>query len=456
MSSSGPNSRRAAIDSKLPFAETLSDEAWAKVASWVISSLGPKERTNARAVLAEHPVLATNPNAILRLALEEFSQVARSGETLDVEAFVAKFPEVSDRLRQDIELFLVLFNSRDSSLFLSSDSSKAWPVPGQRFADYELRSILGGGPESRVYRSVHVPTGEERVLKLTRSAVSEITVRRSISATRVMPIEEPCRDEAWGLVGLPMPLLGVRTVHDFYERAWRRHRRPHQLTELTEYADYFKPMLSPKQRLRSYSDLLLLIALQTAYGLDELHREGYVHGDVKPANLLISEQGLVYLLDFDLAHPVDCPFERLGGTPQFAPPEHLERLIDDSGELHRGQAKVSMDIFSFGATVYLLATGRFPFGWLRDDLPRFEAMQALLERHRMGPRSVRGLNPDFDARIARLIEACLAFVPDRRPRSMQSIIQFLEQSLRPRSIRWRAVRNRLRDACYRWFVPFQR
>lgn len=446
MSSTGPNRNRAANDSRLPYSETLSDEAWARVASWVISSLETGKRTNARAVLDEHPVLANNPNAILRLALEEFSQAVRAGEAIDVDAFVRRFPEVSERLRQDIELFMVLRSSRDSSLMRSGETLDIWPVTGERFADYLLGPVLGGGPESRVFHCVHEPSMTERVIKLTRSPASEIAVRRSISASRVVPIDEPCRDSKWPLVGLPMPVLGKQTVHDFYERAWKRHRRPGSIKESPEFWETLEEWLPKETRISHYSDLVLHLALQIAYGLEELHHAGYVHGDVKPANLLLGSDSTIYLLDFDLAHPINSPFQRLGGTPQFAAPEHLIRLVDDRSDERDGVANRSIDVFGFGATIYLLATGRFPFGWLRSDLSRSEATQALLEKHRMGPKPLRALASDFDRRVSLVLEKCLAFRPEHRPESMKPIIRVLERSLQSRAIRYRRLYNRFSSA----------
>jgi serine/threonine protein kinase len=102
---------------------------------------------------------------------------------------------------------------------------------------------------------------------------------------------------------------------------------------------------------------VIRIARETALGLAAAHKHGLVHRDIKPANLwLEAPNGRVKVLDFGLAKPIgtDTELTRSGavvGTPAFMSPEQGRGLKVD----HR------TDLFSLGAVLYRLCTGRTPF-----------------------------------------------------------------------------------------------
>ncbi len=128
---------------------------------------------------------------------------------------------------------------------------------------------------------------------------------------------------------------------------------------------------------------------RVAQALAHAHAEGIVHRDVKPANILLDQQGLAYLTDFGLAGDVDrresTLLSREGfmiGTPALVPPEQAR------GEWHSVDAR--SDIYSIGASLYLLLCGRDPFenenlvdvlhAVLHDEPPLPRAIQPALPR----------------------------------------------------------------------------
>src|SRR5262249_20751655 len=104
-------------------------------------------------------------------------------------------------------------------------------------------------------------------------------------------------------------------------------------------------------------------ARQAALGLHHAHERGLVHRDVKPANLLVTSDGVVTLLDLGLAlidQPTDgeatgtslSSLDAVMGTPDFMAPEQAVRSRD---------ADIRADIYSLGCTLYSLLAGRAPF-----------------------------------------------------------------------------------------------
>jgi eukaryotic-like serine/threonine-protein kinase len=101
---------------------------------------------------------------------------------------------------------------------------------------------------------------------------------------------------------------------------------------------------------------LLQVFERTCAAVDDLHRAGFVHLDLKPANILVEEDGAIRLIDFGASEPIGqaerdlCPQVRFL-TPAFASPEQLEQ----------GVISVQSDVFSLGAVLYCLLGGGHPF-----------------------------------------------------------------------------------------------
>ncbi len=153
----------------------------------------------------------------------------------------------------------------------------------------------------------------------------------------------------------------------------------------------------------------LRIGMQTAAGLAAAHKQGLVHRDVKPANILL-ENGIerVKLTDFGLARAADdASLTRSGtiaGTPQFMSPEQARAESVDARS----------DLFSLGTVLYAMLTGRSPF--------RADSTLAVLKRVCDDPpRPIREINPDVPDWLAVLITRLLAKNPADRPDSAQEI-----------------------------------
>ncbi len=154
------------------------------------------------------------------------------------------------------------------------------------------------------------------------------------------------------------------------------------------------------------------IVKQAATGLAYMNASGWIHRDVKPANILVNGLGDVRIIDFAIAYrPPTGLAKWLGsrgkaqGTRSYMSPEQIRGKILD------GRA----DVYSFGATVYEMLTGRPPF--------RGTSNQDLLEKHiKEKPVSPQRLNADVTEDFAALVLRMLEKKKEDRPRDFHEVL----------------------------------
>jgi serine/threonine-protein kinase len=141
-----------------------------------------------------------------------------------------------------------------------------------------------------------------------------------------------------------------------------------------------------------------------------------MHLDFKPENVLVTRNGNVRLIDFDLAQPIPEKPTKLSknpGTPGYMAPEQLRREGVDS----------RADVFAYGVAAYELLTNQKPFP---GDSPG-EILAAQLSDD--GPISPREHNPDIPPAMEKVILKCLARDPDRRYPFMSVLLNDLQKAL---------------------------
>lgn len=162
---------------------------------------------------------------------------------------------------------------------------------------------------------------------------------------------------------------------------------------------------------------ILRIGLQTAQALAAAHRQGLVHRDVKPSNILL-ENGVerVKLGDFGLARAVDdVGITRTGqitGTPQYMSPEQAGGETVD----HRS------DLFSLGAVIYAMCTGRAAF---RAD-SAVAVLHRVIHEH---PNRIDSVNPEIPEWLSEIVEVLLEKDPDNRFQTAEDVADLLEAHL---------------------------
>lgn len=196
-------------------------------------------------------------------------------------------------------------------------------------------------------------------------------------------------------------------------------------------------MLDPKYRDRYDLAQLMEVVLQVARGLDFAHEHGVVHRDIKPANLLVGPAGEVLLLDWGLAKiwsrnrrvadevsdavadvdPEDITItgqEKLQGTVAYMSPEQIRRDPTLDGR---------SDIFSLGAVLYQVLTGRLPHGAEGDRID--SVIDAVQNKPPEKPSAVAKY--PVPKRLEQICLRCLRKDPAERYKSAEDVVRELRE-----------------------------
>ena len=206
-------------------------------------------------------------------------------------------------------------------------------------------------------------------------------------------------------VGLDLKHENVIRVHEFFPE----RKNPHFVME------YF-PSINLKLRIiykqPMVREKMVEIMSQTCQALAHMHERKWVHKDVKPDNVLVSDGAKVRLIDFALADRIKTGWQKLFGgrsavmgTRSYMSPEQIR------GQRLDGRS----DIYSLGVTLFELVTCRRPFVADNPDL--------LLKKHLYGvPDAPRAYNPQVTEEFEELILRMMSKKRENRPESMMSFL----------------------------------
>ena len=277
--------------------------------------------------------------------------------------------------------------------------------PGTRLGVYEIVSVLGAGGMGEVYRARDTKLGREVAIKVILDVFAA-------DPDRIARFER----EAKVLASLNHPHIAALYG---MEQSSGQHFLVMELVEGQTLAERLLRGPMPVEET-------LPIALQIADALEGAHEKGIVHRDLKPANVKVTPDDRVKVLDFGLAKAIEN--ERAAGSVANSPT--LSMMASQAGVILGTAAYMSpeqakglpadhrSDVFSFGAVLFEMLTGRQPFQG--DTAP--EVLASVLVREPEISRLPSDLNP----RVTELVRRCLEKQPKRRWQAVGDVRAELE------------------------------
>ena len=374
------------------------------------------------------PRLAPGVDRDERLAalLAEVTDRLRAGDEPQIDELAERHPELADELRELWAAVLVAEQLAGSdvngiaALTLPEVDALLRPKPALpcKFGEYELTEELGRGGMGVVYKARQASLGRNVALKMMlrgawASAADMARFRAEAEAAarlnhpHVVPVYE----------------VGEQDGHPYFSMKY--------VAGSTLSARLAEGPMPPRET----AELLVPVCDAIEYA----HQNGLLHRDLKPSNILLDEEGRPHVSDFGLAKRVEAgeSWTRTGaiiGTPSYMAPEQAAG--------NRGQLGPPSDVWSLGAVLYQMLTGRPPF----QAATAVDTVLLVLEQEPLPPRL---LNPRADRDLEMIALKCLQKPPALRYQSAKALADDLRAYLADEPIAARS--GAFSQVMARWF-----
>ena len=401
--------------------------------------------------------LRSNPTWVSQIAFEDFRSRAAAGHSISISRWQG-LPGVKNELwfqRLTIESSFTKAQDRIAQLGSTQDSDSAFKLVLESVG-FRLVQQIGEGAFSNVYLATQNELADRYVvLKVVRMALAEPQNMAMLQHTNIVPIYSFHRIHSRSVIC--MPYAGSLTLKDYlggqadsvFRGGQSLVKTVHENVSDTQVAgaeasnddndesapSTFSPaandqaVLRPLARLEHLNcdELAAWIFQRLAGALAHSHARGVLHGDLKPGNVLIRNDGEPALLDFNLSQSLEgsgamC---HAGGTLPYMAPETYRALIGI-----KSAPQAASDIYGLGVMLFEFVTGRLPYA-VPPSIAPIDLPPAIECRKEMpGWRAEDQVSPGLRS----IINRCLEFAPEDRYLTADQLEQDLDCEFQSRSL----------------------
>lgn len=394
------------------------------------------DRVSVEYYINEFPVLSNEKTQLQKICFEHYRQQLMHGVSVSPSDYTERFG--IDHSNWPTSR---LSSSRTCDIDRRSDPAIQFPDVGDEFMGFGIVRELGRGAFARVYLA-NQPSLANRsvVLKVTTERFCESQTLARLQHANIVPIHSVHQWEQYSVIC--MPFFGASTLRDVIRFASLNCAPPatgaliaESLLAQSNASTTTELLASENHEAIPYVHTVLRLTRKICDGLDHAHQRGIEHCDLKPANILIADDGEPMLLDFNLARqhldrdsPDGTNFQ-VGGTLAYMSPEQLILVCGGSRSIadHNDFIDSRCDIYALGVVLFEFLACQHPFPIRKGTSDTVLRLMTADRRHL--PDSLRRLNPDVSPAVEAIVLKCLQ--PDRslRYQSAKQIAEDIDRHL---------------------------
>lgn len=395
----------------------------------------------------------------LDLVLEEIHHRRRRGDTIGISHYKSRFPHLASVLDDVI--------TRVASTTLVPTPQRVPDlVEGSQIDDFTILRTLGQGGFASVYLARQMSMQRLVALKVSQRgsdepiALSQLDHRNIVRVYDQRALPEQC------MILLYMQYIPGGTLSEVIRASAKEPSSALNgrtflaaIDRALVAADQQPPESSPTREQianMDWAQLTAWLGAELAEGLQSAHDAGIMHRDVKPANVLLSADGIPKLVDFNVSYSAlpGCAGAAVyfGGSLAYMSPEQLE-IADPLGQRQADDLDARSDIFSLAVVLWEFWQGRRPVSPSQMFASWHEAVVQQAGLCREQPAVVRRFDSAAQRVLEKTLRAALSFDRQQRPGSARELAGRLRLALQERAAAlFEPAEGSMRDRLKRWPV----
>jgi hypothetical protein len=388
--------------------------------------------------VADFPELGPSPPA--DLIHEEFHLLKQAGHEISVAECLARYPERASELRPLFALGGTAVMSTRLAGAQGEVPGSLWQA-GDQLDDFDILAKLGQGAFACVYLARQRSLQRLVALKISADRGFEPQTLAQLDHPQIVRVYDQRSGTDPGTRLLYMQYIPGGTLQPVVEQVRQTPasaRRGDLLLECIDRALLDQGQVGPGEtagrrqlRHKPWPEVVCWLGARLAEGLAAAHQAGVLHRDVKPANVLLTAEGLPKLADFNVSFhkllPGQAAAAFFGGSLAYMSPEQLAACQPGSGR-DPSQLDGRSDLYSLAVMLCELLHGQRPFGQERFQGDVSAALQEMRSRRERGvsPGALEEPGANLPAGLAQVLSRALAAEPDRRFSSGTQLARHLE------------------------------